>query len=418
MNLLSVTDVGKAFRSYHSEWLRFARWIGLQMKPRDEIWVLRHITFEVKKGEVVGIVGQNGAGKSTLLKLIAGTLRPTEGKVHIGGRVAAILELGMGFNPELTGRQNVYHSAGLMGFSAEDIEKFLPEIEAFAEVGQYFNEPMRTYSSGMEMRVAFAVATVKQPELLIIDEALAVGDTYFQQKCMRKILELKEAGVSILFVSHDINSIKVLCDKVVLIDQGIMIDVGEPKEIINFYQNMILEKSHQGDLEFKQEKIAIAVEKSDSKAGSIAATGDVELIELSLRDIDNKEINYIVSEHTLKISFSLKVLKALDDPHYGFMIRNKFGISAFETNTYSMKEKSSKVEKGQIVTVEFSFSCNLSPANYSISIGVANKGFDRGSFEEYLLFIQDIEMLKVIENSDAIIYDGVTNLKPVVSTTF
>ncbi len=416
MSLLSVNNVGKAFRSYSSEWRRFARWFGLPLKPTEEHWVLRHVSFDVRPGEVVGIVGQNGAGKSTLLKMISGTLQPTEGKIQVNGRIAAILELGMGFNLELTGRQNVVHAAGLMGFSAEEVTQAMPDIEAFAEIGSYFDEPVRVYSSGMQMRVAFSVATAKRPDLLIVDEALSVGDAYFQQKCMKEIFDLKAGGVSILFVSHDINSVKMLCDKAILIDDGLLVDKGEPKDIINFYQNMILKKSHQGDLEFKQEKIKAEEKQVVGSSKKQAATGEVEFIDISLRDENGTEVNYIVSEHTLKICFTVKTLKYLEDPHYGFIIRNKFGVSAFETNTYTMGQKTKPLAEGESIEIVFSFECNLSAGDYSISIGVANKGFDRSSFEEYLLFLQDVEMLKVIENGDSIYYAGCTNLKPTVNS--
>ena len=180
MSLLCVQDLGKAFRAYRSEWQRFARWFGIPAKPSEEHWVLRHVNFDIQPGEAIGIIGHNGAGKSTLLKMITGTLQATEGYMQVNGRIAAILELGMGFNHELTGRQNVFHAAGLMGFSVEQIQQTIPDIEAFAEIGEYFDEPVRTYSSGMQMRVAFSVATAFRPEILIIDEILAVGDISFQ----------------------------------------------------------------------------------------------------------------------------------------------------------------------------------------------------------------------------------------------
>ena len=167
--VLRVDALGKAFRQYRSEWQRVISWFGVSVRPAAEDWVLRGVSFSVAPGEAVGIVGQNGAGKSTLLKLITGTLRPSEGGVQVNGRISAILELGMGFNPEFTGRQNAYHATGLMGFSREAIEKAMPEIEAFAEIGKYFDQPLRTYSSGMQMRVAFSVATAFRPEILIID---------------------------------------------------------------------------------------------------------------------------------------------------------------------------------------------------------------------------------------------------------
>jgi lipopolysaccharide transport system ATP-binding protein len=209
--ILCVDNLGKAYQSYGSEWRRMLSWFGAPVKPVEERWVLRHVNLSIQPGEAVGIVGQNGAGKSILLKLITGTLRPTEGSMRIHGRIAAILELGMSFNPEFTGRRNVYHVAGLMGFSQEEIKKVMPEIESFAEIGAYFDEPVRTYSSGMQVRVMFAVATAWRPEILIVDEALSVGDTYFQHKSFNRIREFQEMGTTLLIVSHDRSSIQTLC---------------------------------------------------------------------------------------------------------------------------------------------------------------------------------------------------------------
>jgi lipopolysaccharide transport system ATP-binding protein len=217
MTLLSVANVGKSFRKYKSDWHRFANWFGLKIKPVKEHWVLRHINFDVNAGEAIGIIGQNGAGKSTLLKILTGTLQVNEGNILTNGRIAAILELGMGFNPDLSGRQNVFNSAGLMGFSAEQIAKSMPDIEAFAEIGTYFNQPVRVYSSGMQMRVAFAVATAWRPEILIVDEALSVGDSYFQHKCFARIREFQEHGTSLMLVSHDLNAIQSLCSRAILL---------------------------------------------------------------------------------------------------------------------------------------------------------------------------------------------------------
>jgi ABC-type Fe3+/spermidine/putrescine transport system ATPase subunit len=299
-----------------------------------------------------------------------------------------------------------------MGFTTEQIQQFMPDIEAFAEIGEYFDEPLRTYSSGMQMRVAFSLVTARQPELLIIDEALSVGDAYFQQKCMKKIHSLKNSGVSIIFVSHDVNSVKMICDKAILIDEGLLIDKGEPNEIIKFYRNMTLNKSHQGDLKFRQKKLEAQTKQKNNEPTHHGETGEVELLEFSIRDVNDREVNYVVSENILRICFKIQSKKYLEDPHFGIIIRDKFGVSAFETNTYCMHIKSKPVNTGDSVGVEFTFACNLAPADYSISIGVANKGYDRSSFKEYLLFMQDLEMFKIIENGDAIYYSGYTNLRP------
>src|SRR5690606_6494074 len=217
---------------YRSEWQRVARWFGASPEPLEEHWVVRGVSFEIGAGEVVGIVGQNGAGKSTLLKMVAGTLQPTEGQLRVNGRIAAILELGMGFHPELTGRQNVMHAAGLMGFSARDVVAAMPGIEDFAEIGEYFDQPVRTYSSGMQVRVAFAVATAFRPEVLIIDEALSVGDSYFQHKSFDRIRSFREQGTTLLIVSHDRNAIQAICDRAILLERGRVLKDGEPEAVM------------------------------------------------------------------------------------------------------------------------------------------------------------------------------------------
>ena len=240
---LHVQNLGKSYRQWGSEWRRMVSWFAPAIRPREEHWVLKDVTFSVGPGETVGIVGQNGAGKSTLLKLITGTTRPTQGQVQLRGRVAAILELGMGFNPDLTGRQNAYHSAGLMGHSQADIERTMPEIEAFAEVGEYFDQPVRTYSSGMQMRVAFSVATAFKPDLLIVDEALSVGDSYFQHKSFDRIRQFRNEGVSIMLVTHGMGDVRTLCDRVILLDKGNVLKDGQPDEVVDYYNALIDRKS-------------------------------------------------------------------------------------------------------------------------------------------------------------------------------
>src|SRR5215831_7066865 len=220
---LVVQNLGKSYVKYRSELHRFARWFGFSTTPLSEQWAVRNINFRVNRGQSVGIIGQNGAGKSTVLKMVTGTTRPTEGAIEVHGTVSALLELGLGMNPELTGRENVIHSAGLMGLSQSVIHELLPAIEDFAEIGKYFDQPMRTYSSGMQMRVAFSVATAVRPEVFIVDEALAVGDTYFVHKCFQRIREFRGAGSTLLVVSHDLTAILALCDRAILLDGGRMV---------------------------------------------------------------------------------------------------------------------------------------------------------------------------------------------------
>ncbi len=417
MSLLSVRDLGKAFRTYRSEWHRFAGWFGMSVKPSEEHWVLRHVNFDILPGEAIGIVGQNGAGKSTLLKMITGTLQPTEGQVLVNGRIAAILELGMGFNPELTGRQNVVHASGLMGVSTDQILQTMPAIEEFAEIGEYFDEPVRTYSSGMQMRVAFSVATAFQPEILIIDEALSVGDAYFQQKCFYRIGQYRDNGGTLLFVSHDPNIVKSLCTRAVLIDNGRLISDGSPKDVIDLYQGMIAKKSDMGEKEvlFSKETLTQAIK---GRATSITTNGDAELVSIQLLNSEDEEIVYLESERELTVRYKIKFNKDFERPAFGLIIRDKLGKSIFETSTYSMGLIEDPISNGQVVIVTFGFYLNLKSGQYSFSVGVANKGFSRSEFEEYSLLMHDVQQLQVIESAESIFYGGVFNMKPTVTISY
>ncbi len=236
---LSVEGIGKAFNKYPHESLRVLSWLGFSTPSVIRKWVLQDISFALQPGEAVGLIGLNGAGKSTLLKVITGTLKPTTGRVHINGRVAAILELGMGFHPELTGRQNVYHVAGLMGYTQQRIDGFINEVHAFSEIGDYFELPVRVYSSGMQARLAFAVATAERPEILIVDEALSVGDAYFQHKSFDRIRQFTRQGTTLLLVSHDKQAIQSICNRAILLDGGTVAMEGEPDVVMDYYNALL-----------------------------------------------------------------------------------------------------------------------------------------------------------------------------------
>jgi lipopolysaccharide transport system ATP-binding protein len=223
MSAITVSAVGKAYKQYTGRWSRIVEWLSptwlIKLSPQRHTlrWALKDISFSVQPGEAVGIVGVNGAGKSTLLKMITGTTHPTTGTVHLAGNVAALLELGMGFHLDFTGRQNAVMAAQLLGLERDEIEKLMPEIEAFAEIGEYIDQPMRVYSSGMQMRLAFSVATARRPDILIVDEALSVGDAYFQHKSFERIRQLGREGTTLLIVSHDKGSIQGLCSRALLL---------------------------------------------------------------------------------------------------------------------------------------------------------------------------------------------------------
>ncbi len=243
-SVLEVNNISKSFKDYSSELKRIFSWFGFGFKPKEEHHILKNISFSITAGEAVGIVGQNGAGKSTLLKIITGTLKPSEGSIHINGRISAILELGMGFHPDLTGRQNAYHSAGIMGFTQNQIDEMMDDIEAFAEIGEYFDQPVRLYSSGMQVRVAFSIATSYTPEILIIDEALSVGDAYFQHKSIERIRGLQAKGTTLLFVSHDKNAIQSICNRAILLEKGTVTKDGKPEEVMDYYNALIAEREN------------------------------------------------------------------------------------------------------------------------------------------------------------------------------
>ncbi|MDD5115021.1 MAG: ABC transporter ATP-binding protein, partial [Methylobacter sp.] len=221
MGTISITNLGKAYKQYPTRWSRLVEWFVPFSKPQHQLkWVLQDINFTVNPGEAVGIIGINGAGKSTLLKMIVGTTQPTTGSINITGRVAALLELGMGFHPDFTGRQNTYLAGQLLGMSVEEITNLMPEIEDFAEIGDYMDQPVRVYSSGMQMRVAFSIATARRPDVLIVDEALSVGDAYFQHKSFDRIREFRKQGTTLLIVSHDKSAIQSICDRAILLNAG------------------------------------------------------------------------------------------------------------------------------------------------------------------------------------------------------
>ena len=364
MNLLSVQNVGKAFRTYSSEWHRFARWFGLPMKPAEETWVLRHINFDIQVGEAIGLIGQNGAGKSTLLKMITGTMRPTEGQLQVNGRIAAILELGMGFNPDLSGRQNVRHAAGLMGFTAEQVYEAMPDIEAFAEIGDYFDEPVRIYSSGMQMRVAFSVATAWRPETLIVDEALSVGDTYFQHKSFDRIRKFREQGTSLIIVSHDRNAIQTLCDRAILLEKGSVVKDGTPEEVFDFYNALIAEK----------ENSTVEVKRlEDGKTQTTSGTGEATVEQIVLYNSKGDAAEYIGVGESVELHVRVKVHRPVDGLVLGYGIKDRLGQVMYGTNTWHTKQVLHDPKQGDEFLFVIAFPANFGVGSYSVQTALVDR---------------------------------------------
>lgn len=387
MSVLSVKNLGKSYRSYRSQWLRFASWFNIPTKPSEEHWILRGLNFEIQPGESVGLIGQNGAGKSTLLKMITGTLQPTEGSIQRNGRIAAILELGLGFSPEQTGRQNARHAAGLMGFSTNEIDKLLPQIEDFAELGAYFNEPLRTYSSGMQMRLAFAVTTAARPEILIVDEALAVGDSYFQHKCINRIREFQAAGTSLFLVSHSHEVIRALCQKGIMLENGVIAKIGDATSVMDFYRAGLVAKVGADIAELTESTTQLATRDNKVVMTSKTVGG------VSAEVIGEKETIEIGDQITIRVSACFG--ENCVEPHIGIGIRAKLGYTIYEANSYTLQCPTRPVVAGDKLSINFTFHCRLAPGTYELQILVANKGYDRDKFEQSLFYDQSFLIFEV-----------------------
>lgn len=387
-----VENVGKSFRSYRSEFHRFLNWFGCRIKPAEEHWVLRNISFSLEPGEAIGLVGFNGAGKSTLLKMIAGTLAPTEGAVTLNGSIAAILELGMGFNPELTGRQNAVHACGLLGFSVDEVNKALPEIQAFAEIGEYFEEPVRVYSSGMQVRVAFAVVTARRPEILIVDEALSVGDAYFQHKSFEKIKEFQRLGTSLIIVSHDKNAIQTLCGRALLIDKGKLAKDGSAEEVFDFYNALLA--STVSDVQ--------TLELPEAAVQTISGTGEVTLEKVRILNPEGNEVETIVVGEMVTLLLTAVVNKTVDRLVMGYGIKDRLGRVLFGTNTHYTNQELRQVAPGETLEFTITFIANFGIGSYSVQTAfVSGKTHLENNYEW-----QDFALMFDVINAHKPVFEG------------
>lgn len=361
--VLTVSGVSKRYASYRSNLHRFATWFGAKVQPIAEYWANRDITFQVRDGEALALIGQNGAGKSTLLKMITGTVRPTSGQIIVVGRINAILELGLGFNPEFTGRQNVYQAGGLMGYSQDELSSLMPEIEEFAEIGEFFDQPLRVYSSGMQARLAFALATAKRPEILIVDEVLSVGDSYFQHKSFDKIRQFKDAGTSIILVTHSLGDVRALCDRVILLDKGRVLRDGPPDEVIDYYNAMIAERENvKGGNTIEQTR--------DASGWMRTRSGTYEVVTRKLELVDaqsGERIKVARVGQSLVLRLEAVVNQDTDALVLGYMIRDRTGHLIWGTNTWHTKQIQTNMKAGEAAIFELSFMCNLGPGSYSFS---------------------------------------------------
>jgi len=362
MGKISVNGVGKAYRQYSSPWARLAEWIVPGSKQRHNlIWVLKEIEFQVNAGEAVGIAGMNGAGKSTLLKMITGITQPTQGSVEVQGSVAALLELGMGFHPDFTGRQNVIMAGQLLGLTVDEIDTLMPDIESFAEIGAYIDQPVRTYSSGMIMRLAFSVATARRPDILVIDEALSVGDAYFQHKSFERIRQISKEGTTLLIVSHDRNAIQTICDRVILLDGGELVKQGPPEDVMDYYNALMADREYQ---RIRQEKTAQGVR-------TISGSGEVSISGVRLLNMKGEVVELVETGEELVLEVKATVNEPVSRLVLGFMIKDRFGQPMYGINTHRVREELTDLTKGEEVEYRFSFDANLGKGNYSIAFSLS-----------------------------------------------
>lgn len=405
--MIRVHGVSKRFKIYASPADRLKE-LFFERQYHHEYTALSNISFMVGPGETLGIIGENGAGKSTLLKLLSGVLLPDEGTIEISGKVTGLLELGTGFNPELTGFQNITMNGTFLGMSHEEIEAKRDTIIEFAELGEFINEPLKTYSSGMVMRLGFAIAIHADPECFLVDEALSVGDAYFQQKCMRKIQEFKEQGGSIIFVSHDTNAVLTLCDTAILLHEGHVVSHGLPKSITDLYIGMICKRSHTGEHEVKIQK-AKKIHEYDISTN--LTTDEIDIEEFTLLDSNGNSATHFHSGETVIIALKFRSNRIIEDPTFGILITNRYGVSIFGINTYLLGMHYDPLQPGERYTVSYTFNnFILAPDDYLVTIAIDNNGYGVNSFDEYLIRLNNIAILKIIKNEKSPIYEGIVEL--------
>ncbi|WP_250123000.1 ABC transporter ATP-binding protein [Chroococcidiopsis sp. CCMEE 29] len=444
---ISLKHVSKVYKRYARPVDRLKE-ILLPGKSRaDEFWALRDISLEVPRGQTIGILGQNGSGKSTLLQIIAGTLTPTTGEVKVNGRLSALLELGSGFNPEFTGKQNVFFNGRMLGLSQEEIENKFDEIAAFADIGDFLDQPVKTYSSGMYVRLAFSVAINVNPDILIVDEALAVGDARFQQRCMTRINQLRNEGVSILFVSHDADAVKRLCDQAVVLEKGKIVNQGLALQMVNWYLALITvdfnleklreieesskkrdellplqangndleainalnlnERSSKSQLNSFTKQMAVSDKKSDFEKLNVNnnyaslpefkyfrhGDGNARIKNIILKNSQGQEVDYVYLGEEVKVYVEVEFLSNQHEYLIGILVRDRLGTDIVGINTYQERLQLPKVAKGEKFFYCFSFPIHIKPGAYSISPSVA---YDQYSLK-WLDWIDNALVFRVID---------------------
>lgn len=397
--MLLVQHVSKVFPLYRRPSDRLREILPFFGTPhRTDFWALRNVSLKVEKGEVLSLIGPNGSGKSTLLQIVSGILQPTTGRVLKQGRVAALLELGAGFNPEFSGRENVFLNGEIMGLSRREVAAAFPHIEQFAGIGAFMDRPVKEYSTGMYVRLAFSTAIHIEPEILIVDEALAVGDAIFANKCVQKFEELKRRGVTVLFVSHDLGMVKRLSDRAIFMLQGQIAAEGEPKDVVNRYVGFVLER--EGSEVTTEPEPEGNLRPSFRHGDGASRIQDIDLI-----DAAGQSRRAFTSGDPLTIKVTVSFSRPVSHPVIGILIRNRLGIDVFGTNTRIEQVDFGEFAAGEVLEVEFVMDCRLSRQDYTLTVATQ---YPDGTSQDWL---DDALQFTVIDPKDIA---GVLNLSPVI----
>jgi lipopolysaccharide transport system ATP-binding protein len=403
MGTIVVRHLGKAYKQYPNRWSRLAEWVlpflGLRHKLK---WVLQDISFQLAPGEAVGIIGINGAGKSTLLKLITGTAQPTTGSVEITGQVAALLELGMGFHPDFSGRANAYMAGQLLGMTVDEITALMPDIEAFADIGDYIDQPVRMYSSGMQMRLAFSVATARRPDVLIVDEALSVGDAFFQHKSFERIRAFRKQGTTLLIVSHDRAAIQSICDRAILLDAGRLASQGRPEEVMDFYNARIAERGN--------DTTVVQDTNAEGRTQTSSGTGEATVTDITLLNTDGEPLEIVNVGADVTLCVKVRVNAPVERLVLGYMIKDRLGQQIYGTNTHHMALPLDGLVAGDEAEFRFAFPLNLGAGSYSVTTALTSTETHLSDNYEW----RDLAFLFIVMNMNRKEFVGTSWLEPKV----
>lgn len=403
--MIRIQNLVKEFTIYKKRFGIVKQLFGLarEGKDFDRVKSLKGINFEIQKGEVHGIIGMNGAGKSTLLKILTGVLEPTSGSYELKGRVAALLELGTGFHHELTGRENVFLNGSMIGLTRSEIQAKIASIEDFAELGEFFDRPVKVYSSGMYVRLAFAFAVSVEPDVLIVDEALSVGDAYFQQKCLKKIRSFKDKGTTILFVSHDLGAVRMLCDRVTLLSKGEMIYTGSPLQALDLY-NALLADQRNPDLMKKTiaSADAIAFERSYESGSK-----KVEIVDVKILNATDNDTQAVVTGDSVSVVVRAKINEGpIDSPTCGILIRDRLGYDVFGINSFYLGLRTGVLHTDDLFEFHFQMGLNLGQGDYTLTVAMHS---DSSHADENYHWIERAKVFRILGSPDYI-FTGVVKL--------